>query len=190
MILYLSTIERWLGFPPDLLDERRFQQYSKARSDHRRAELLAGTGLLRRALAEFGYAANDQPLPIRYTEEGKPYLENGPYFSISHSGNLAVCAVSDENIGVDIERVSRFKNARVARKVLIETENECFRKLSGASAARYLADRWTAKEAISKLIGKGIAVPFTELRPEEYRSVLWEYNDDGEVYYIRTAAMR
>ena len=49
--------------------------------------MLTGTGL------HFVKGKND-----------KPYLIGGPYFSISHTRGAAVCAVSDHEVGSDIER--------------------------------------------------------------------------------------
>ena len=45
---------------------------------------------------------------LRYHENGKPYLPAGPFFSISHSGQLVMLAVDKEaEIGCDAEDLSR-----------------------------------------------------------------------------------
>ena len=45
---------------------------------------------------------------LRYHENGKPYLPEGPFFSISHSGQLVLLAVDEEaEIGCDAEDLSR-----------------------------------------------------------------------------------
>ena len=86
--------------------------------------------------------------------------------------------------------MSRFASTKVAKKILSKPEYECYEKIDPNAKARYLADRWTAKEAISKLLGKGIAVPFSKLSAEEYRTTVWTVERSGEVYYIQTARMR
>ena len=42
---------------------------------------------------------------ICYTSNGKPYLKNEMYFSISHSGDTAVLAFGKQEIGIDIEEM-------------------------------------------------------------------------------------
>ena len=44
------------------------------------------------------------------TKSGKPYLENGPFFNVSHSEEYVVF-VSDESreVGVDIEKINENK---------------------------------------------------------------------------------
>ena len=190
MRLYLTTIERFSDTDPALLDAQRAEEYAKAKNCRRRQEMLAGGGILRYALSDCGYDVSEKALPVLYTEEGKPYLKDGPHFSISHSGELIACVVSSENAGVDVERMSRFTGSKVAKKILSETEYECYAKLDTDAKMRYLADRWTAKEAISKLLGKGIAVPFSLLSAEDYRTTVWTVERNGEVYYIQTARMR
>lgn len=190
MRIFLSTIEHFANTNPALSDERRAEEYARAKSSVRRREILAGAGLLRHALAESSFAVPEGPLPVRYTDEGKPYLADGPCYSISHSGELIACAIAEEPVGLDIERVSRFTGTKVARKILNEAEMTAYRALPDHAAARYLADVWTAKEAIAKLLGKGITIPFDELRACGYRMTVWSCLHEGEEYFVRTARMR
>ena len=41
----------------------------------------------------------------QYNEHGKPYWENGPYFSISHCKQGIAVAIDDQPIGIDIETI-------------------------------------------------------------------------------------
>ena len=41
------------------------------------------------------------------TKNGKPYVENGPYFSVTHTLNRLYIAFSDKEIGLDAEHLSR-----------------------------------------------------------------------------------
>ena len=88
---------------------------------------------------------------MSYSEHGKPFFEHGKHFSISHSGKFAVLAVSEGNIGIDIEtKVS--SDERVARRCFTE-EEQAFAKLSTENFLRI----WTAKEAVLKLFGTGFS---------------------------------
>ena len=106
---------------------------------------LAAAGLL---LAEcFGPEAVKT---IARTAEGKPYLPNGPHFSLSHSGSLAVLLTSDLPCGVDVEPVSRTLPPRMQEKLLLPEE---------LAARRAFAWFWTRKEAVMKLTGFGLGLP-------------------------------
>ena len=99
-------------------------------------------------------------LPVKYTydENGKPYLtELNAYISLSHSGRLAVCAISENEIGVDIQTVRR-ADMRVARRFFSEEENELIRGASDKDRAFF--EIWVKKEAYVKLTGEGISGGF------------------------------
>ena len=58
---------------------------------------------------------------LKFHENGKPYLPEGPFFSISHSGQLVLLAVDEEaEIGCDVEALSRTvrKEERIRERVL------------------------------------------------------------------------
>ena len=49
---------------------------------------------------------------MKQTSYGKPYIENSDiYFNISHSGSYILCAVGNEEVGVDIEGVHKFSES-------------------------------------------------------------------------------
>lgn len=89
---------------------------------------------------------------IEYVSNGKPVYRNQDiHFSLSHSGSYVVCAVSDKNIGVDIEGIRR--NAiKVAKRFFTTAECEWI----GSDVHRF-SRIWTLKEAYAKLTGDGIA---------------------------------
>ena len=64
---------------------------------------LCGDGLAREMLAEVLSLA-PQEIAFTYTENGKP-LTDGAFFSVSHSGDVVACAVSDREVGLDLERI-------------------------------------------------------------------------------------
>ena len=98
-----------------------------------------------------------------YNEHGKPYIEGGPYFSISHCKQGIAVAIDDQPVGIDIEGI------RHAEEDLIErTMNEEERLRIRGLEVRGLEDRkftrlWTQKEAIVKAQGVGI-VSFEQLQ--------------------------
>lgn len=86
---------------------------------------------------------------LLFNEMGKPYYQNGPYFNISHSGKFVVMAVSDKEIGVDIE-----ENNEKDMSSLIKIFNEAEVKLLKDHADFYYL--WCAKESLIKCMGSSI----------------------------------
>ena len=93
---------------------------------------------------------NDDEM-LRYNEHGKPFLEHGPFFSVSHSRRYSVLAVSDNEIGIDIEMHESPRESLMKRCFTEEEQN--FAKLSTENFLRI----WTAKEAALKFLGTGFS---------------------------------
>ena len=98
-----------------LVTEKRREKAQRLIKEEDRLASL-GTGLLLKCVLNI---SSDKD--IKYNEHGKPYFEHGKYFSVSHSGNIAVLAVSDDEIGIDIERL-RKPNERIIRRCFTEAE--------------------------------------------------------------------
>lgn len=96
------------------------------------------------------------PLPSVAREKGgKPWFPDYPHlhFSVSHSGNLALCALGDVPVGADIERV-RPRSEGLVRYVFSKGESDWFR--SRGSRWEDFYTLWTLKEARVKCTGEGI----------------------------------
>ena len=92
---------------------------------------------------------------FKRTKDGKPYAEGKACFNISHSGSFAAVAVSDSEVGIDIERI-RDVNLGIAKKFSRE-EREYI--LSAENPQKAFFEIWTAKEAYLKKYGTGLTVP-------------------------------
>lgn len=83
-----------------------------------------------------------------YDEFGKPRFNNNHhFFSLSHSKNLAVCAISNEEIGTDIEHHRHISDS-IGHFTLSPDEKEC--------SPEEILRKWVAKESYLKLTGSGI----------------------------------
>ena len=122
--------------------------------------LCIGAGLLLDyALLNVGIKKKN--LNISYGENGKPYLTDytDVFFNISHSGNFAVCAVSQKEIGCDIEKTDEI-NLKTAERYFQKSEYDAIMSENDETANREMFFRyWTLKESFIKLIGKGLALP-------------------------------
>lgn len=79
---------------------------------------------------------------LSHTDSGAPFVAGSDrHISVSHGGGYAVVAVSDRNIGVDIE-APRAQLEKVRRKFMREDDE-----------AESLLHAWTAKEAAFKAAG-------------------------------------
>ena len=87
--------------------------------------------------------------PLLFNDMGKPFFENGPHFNISHSGRYIVMAVSDKEIGVDIE-----ESVEKDMSSLVRIFNETEAKMLKEHADFYYL--WCAKESLIKCIGGSI----------------------------------
>ena len=115
-------------------------------------KLCLGAGLLlAHALREAGVS---DPALDRLPD-GKPVLKNNPdvHFNLSHSGTLAVCAVSGRPVGVDTECLQK-EDAGVSALCFQAAEREWIRR--SAEPDRAFTRLWTRKESYLKLIGTGL----------------------------------
>lgn len=124
---------------------------------NRDKRLSVGVGLLMSyAFQQEGVA----DLRLAYGEYGKPMLIDRSqkiYFNCSHSGNIAVCAVSQSPVGVDVEmfapvddRVTRRFFTKEEQALITADEQEFYRL-------------WTRKESYMKLVGSGFMLPATAI---------------------------
>ena len=94
-------------------------------------------------------------LEWKYNEHGKPYMANGPYFSISHCKEGIAVAIDDAPIGVDIEAI-RHANEDLIERTMNEEEKRLIANSQQPIADREFTRLWTQKEAIVKAEGTGI----------------------------------
>ena len=98
-------------------------------------------------------------LIIDKNKYGKPFLVNFPnvHYNISHTKGLVVCAISDNYVGIDVERIKPF-NKRIVERFFSENEREYIFASKENQDERF-AEIWTKKESYVKWIGKGMAIP-------------------------------
>ena len=151
-----------------LMDERLFARLAGTIPEARREKLaafrhdgakklsLAASLLLVRALQDEGLHAD----AIAVTEYGKPWLPQLPdfHFSLSHSENMALCAVSDEEIGCDIELPRGFDPAIAKRFFHPDERDWLFSHPQGEQHDAFFR-LWTCKESFIKALGLGLSQP-------------------------------
>ena len=127
----------------------RLERAKRFRHEDDRLRCLAGSILLHEVLGLDETA-------LTFSANGKPSASGQP-FNLSHSGEYAVLAVSDLPVGVDIERCS-LRHVRVAESVFTQAELQW---MNEAPEERFTL-LWTLKEAVSKALGLGLELKFSE----------------------------
>ena len=136
-------------------------QYKKL--DDRKRSVLAFALLQRTLRKEYGITEVPE---FVYNQFGKPSLPNlSIHFSLSHCNDAVACAVSDHNIGIDVESIVPY-NPDVARRVCSPAELEMLEKSTNKDVE--FIKIWTAKEAVSKYEGMGLSLPFSEIDVAKY----------------------
>ena len=115
---------------------------------------LAAGILLKRALENEGIYSYE----IVEKGAGKPYIKGREdvFFNLSHSGERAIIAVSDKEVGIDIQEKSHFQPGLIKR-VFSESEILQAEHIGGDLDMLYTG-LWTDKESIMKYYGKGLSM--------------------------------
>lgn len=153
-----------------LLDTLAADERERARDfvfDHDRRQFVAARGVLRAILGRYLGLAPDR-LRFRLGPLGKPALvDHSLRFSVSHSGDLALFAVSrGSEVGVDLERVRPVADLdRIVERYFSSRERQTFCRFPRDRKEEAFFRGWTRKEAWLKARGEGLAGP-VELDPQ------------------------
>ena len=112
------------------------------KSDKRKTEYLAARLALKTLF--------NKDTKLEHHSSGQPYIKEKRHLSISHSNNYLAVSLSEEPVGIDIEKPSD-KLRHVVQRILSGKENIAFQKNSNLENACRL---WSAKEAVFKCIGR------------------------------------
>ncbi len=136
-------------------------------------------------LFDFVEMSRYRDLEWKYNEHGKPYMANGPYFSISHCKEGIAVAIDDAPIGIDIEAI-RHANEDLIERTMNEEEKRLIANSQQPIADREFTRFWTQKEAIVKAEGTGI-MSFEQLQ-KTLESEKWKVESFEKEKYIYSIA--
>ena len=98
-----------------LMAEEKKERVNRFRFVEDRKRTVVGEMLARQAISEWCCIS---PESVRFSKGtfGKPYAINLPVdFSISHSGDLVVCVIDQNPVGIDVERITPVEQRIVER---------------------------------------------------------------------------
>lgn len=160
-ILYMnvSILENQAAFDKgmSMISEERKKKI-EALKNPAAARLSLGAGiLLQIALEKGGYGGQKEK--IKEGEHGKLYLPDTDFhFSLSHSGEYAVCAYGNHPIGVDLQKVKDHMPKHL-KKILTEKETSFLDGLDEQEKREVFYRIWAKKESIIKWDGRGLRIP-------------------------------
>ena len=169
----INNIKGYL-FDISSLDDESFERLLKCVKEYRREKIdklslkkskylsLAVELLIRKACEDFGISYLDEE--ITFNENGKPSFKNSSYhFNTSHSGNYALCVISDVEVGCDIEEIKEYKE-KIADRYFASKEKQYLEVSPNKDELFYRF--WTLKESYMKCIGKGFTKPMNSFELE------------------------
>ncbi|MBA4186659.1 MAG: hypothetical protein C0467_01435 [Planctomycetaceae bacterium] len=135
-------------------EQERADRYKIAKPRH---QFVTGRGLVRQILGNcLGIGPRD--VPITYTGAGKPILASGGlHFNVTHTDAIALIALANSPVGVDVEQVRKLANpAGLVERFFSVAECAAYRKLAPEWQMRGFFRAWTCKEAIIKTMGMSV----------------------------------
>ena len=186
-----------------LKDEKLFSHYYELQRPERRSRidnmrfdngkrLTLGAGIVMEAALEH---AGCSGAPVMVLENGKPVIADRPdnpdrddsscvttgtnnkhcYFNISDTKNIAVCAVSDKEVGIDIEHTRELKDPLI-RRAFTPDEINFAKSLPEDKQLLYYTRLWNLKESVMKWYGLGFLLP-----PEDINIIINNTDLSGDI---------
>ena len=138
-----------------LSDDRRQRAMRLTRLVDRQLSVCAGLAL-DTCLQTIGL--REKTTVLRREPGGRPVLGEHPqwHFSLSHSGDWAVCALANSLVGVDVEKYRPIRVLTLARRYFLPAETAWLESLPEPERNRAFFRLWTAKESYLKAQGLGL----------------------------------
>lgn len=177
--------ERELSYIIERLPEWRRAQMYRFKHLQGQKECAISYDLLCQGLRERGH---DVLPTFVYGQNGKPTLMELPdvHFNLSHCRVAVACAVSDEEVGIDVEVLGRYKPT-LARHTMNAEE---LQEIANADSPDIAFTRlWTMKEAYAKLTGEGLTTNVRELLSHS-SNIIYKTIVSVEKGYVVTMAKR
>ena len=107
---------------------------------------------------------------IKFTKLGKPYVD-GVEFSLTHTKGMLACAVSNNPVGVDIERIRKVPESAVKKFI----DDDKYNLFINSVDKDYLSIReWVIKEAWLKEMGTGVSKRLKSVVPSLISDNVWK----------------
>ena len=132
---------------------------------------------------------------FRRSRFGKPECSDcsSVQFSISHSQNDVICALSNAPVGADIEHIRPLPYRAIARRFFTHRECCALFNTPDALQLRYFYRLWTLKESYLKMRGTGLVFPLqqaecippADMQGTMHCNISLEISDSISAYYAQ-----
>lgn len=158
-----------------MLPPERRERLLRVHDTARWREPLCAYAILRRALWE-KYRWRDLP-EIALTAQGKPEFPSFPtvHFNLSHTTGAVLVGLSDEPLGVDIEKIRPVSQRAMKRLADVASEKAFFQS-------------WVRREARFKRSGAGVSTMMEGETPLQYGEYFYYVDTFGD--YVAGVATR
>lgn len=111
---------------------------------------------------------------------GKPFLpDSGFFFNLSHSGNIALCAFGNVDLGADIQQIKKTVPQKTA-KILSPQEKEYLKAKEGRGQVEVFYKIWARKESLMKWDGRGLRLPMQTFSVIQGNTLVNELTFEGK----------
>lgn len=133
-----------------LLSQDELARAAKLKIMEKKERFIARRGLLRKILSLYT-GINPELLVFEYLGNGKPSIKDldGLHFNISHCGDMMLCAVALDPVGIDIEKISDI-DIKNAAQYFSGQELNRISDLPEQEQKKAFFRLWTQKEAVAK----------------------------------------
>lgn len=161
--LIIADINDFIDYKKELKEEcipRYLKKYNELSFTNEKLQELVAGMLLRKFLC----VNNDDD--IYNDKNGKPFLRTiNKFYSISHSEDFVIIAISDVRVGLDIEKVRKY-HKQVADRYFDSNIKKKLDNLEGLDKDQAFTSYWTKLESLLKLDGQGFSKDITEIDSE------------------------
>lgn len=180
-LYYCRLPEKDPTLTDELISSYRAEKLREQRNPLVRRQSLYSELLLRCALKKSGLPT-EYPLDIAVSENGKPFLRNESCrFNLSHSSQMALCALCDREIGADVQIKSKARPALIERFFSDEEKTYVF---GSADMDATFTEIWVKKESFCKLDGRGLTLPFASFSVFDKKNIpLFWHTTAGDYHF-------
>jgi len=146
----------------------RQQKIDSVKCDDDKLRSLGAGLLLQKALCDFGI--DEKTADFETDGNGKPFIRGAEnlHFNLSHSGDRAMCVISDFSVGCDVEKIRKI-DLRLAERFFHPDE---IAQINAQSDEQQKTDLffkiWTMKESVIKATGLGLKMELSSFSVFNY----------------------
>lgn len=137
----------------NLLNNKEQERFALMKSTVKKKQLVMSRYLIHQALKERGHSLHNTYEIVNYNRLILPNAKHPFSLSITHSGNIAAIALSDQplKLGIDVEQTKLRNFTELAQEFC--TPEEISLLIKSPNLQRDFYQLWTVKEALAKASG-------------------------------------